>query len=472
MANIHTVEVVCDADHTNYRFLKNGKDVTFEYLRPSLDIRGGVEKRSTDYLVDQGIYREDDEGRKIVEVTGLWEAFYPKTPGTYELLQGNTRLKFLQECFDRNRELYLAAQANNDFAAFDQERYYFRPINFVILPKDVDPDNAEQHEYIIWRQSSTNNAVRPHSALSLALLGLEYLEAEFAKDEQLPKDQKEGKEKIRERVARIFKVHRQRTTHWERVRIAQEHPAILEALESGTLSLDVFIRMYGTVNKLVDQFVKAHTELTKQDAVILAESRGAELGAFYRRCLDKAIAVAAEKNGRVILGEKVVDSSRKELESIMFPTVADEELESSENGSSNGSEEGSNNDSGEGSEEGSNDRYNVSVELLVEMIGSSLEWFLEYGVVNNDGDPVFDDKDLAIIAKTLESTQNKLSKLMTIDQKAAKALELEAEKHRKAEAKKAEADRAKAEAKIKAMDENWTGPDEGKSHSEAEAVTA
>lgn len=170
---------------------RNAKEITFiplwEFNQDLLDLRGGVEKRDTRYLLDQGVKYLDNQGKVVVEFTAPFEAIpadLTKQNDTFFLNQGNTRFLLLQQEAqllallvddynaakqDNNKltfEEFIASRKSLDDAAIegDNINLYTTPVHYIApftyVKWEIDINNPANWERIKQRQLTTNNATK------------------------------------------------------------------------------------------------------------------------------------------------------------------------------------------------------------------------------------------------------------------------------------------------------------------------
>lgn len=415
MAKLHTAEIRLNPESRTYGIYEGNKELKFDYLRSELDIRGGVEKRDTQYLINEGVVKQNEQGRQVFEATVPFEVFPKNENGSYELLQGNTRFKLLNQLIQHNENILKNLPEGQ---LDDPSMYLLMPFNFLILPGVFDPANPDQKGLILSRQHSTNNAVQRHSTEQIAIFGVEYLYSLLARNSELPKDQRRKKGEIREEVARAFNVPVSRTFHWETY---SEFPEWLKlAVSDEVLNLDTAIEVRNASNRLIN----AYRSAGKSDTLVTLHN-------FFAQCRDQASSEAGD--GAIRIVPSIVAKVENALMAEIQPKATEsDEFQGDDDFGSEESEGGSSSSKDEDKYESNEDATAALETLLIDL--PNLQ---ELPLYNEDGSTVYELTELNAMIKAVQRLSDLIGKTAEI-KAAQKEMKLAEKAARKAKDKEQE----------------------------------
>lgn len=300
---IQTKQVFVDFDESlrqyYFYFEEDGeKDlVMFNCLPLQFDIRQGY--RKFDYLKESLISSET--GHVSIQVPFLvtpqdffgqdqpsleWEAT-PEYINTYTLIQGNTRLLYLQDIFAQNIALYNSLE---DKSEFTEKELKIDPFYITVL----DAEKLKSPSYILWLQNSINNGVEKHRLFDEIRAYNEHLNNLTRRNKLLPKEQQKGTKELRLEAIKPFGIAGglERTYHWTKA--ASEFPKWLGDCVNESGAFDLYFHLFNKYKAMV----KAYTGFGLQYP---------DLRSFYQSVSDEA--TQQERN----ISQPIVDKVYKEF---------------------------------------------------------------------------------------------------------------------------------------------------------------
>lgn len=216
---------------------------------PELDVRKG--QRNPEYLEEKVLHPSQENTIQINEPFTLFPMGFfgkenplgiviPELSDAYVILQGNNRHELLSQKAAQNHQLFTDLDVKNkpeNFAEYDKQAIKFKPVRFVILSKD----EAGDRDLVMWRQVSSNDAVKSHTPAQnrdAALNFRAYLKEHYPKMKDSEVDA---------RVAKAFGVKPSRVFQWKAV--AKYDPDLLEMIDADRISMDEAIKLWGFFSK-------------------------------------------------------------------------------------------------------------------------------------------------------------------------------------------------------------------------------
>lgn len=444
MATLNTVKVNLNRETEAYEMTVKGKPVRFTFIPKGIDVRGGMESRDPAYLTklegngDLGKFFVPGSAQPTVHINvplavtpkgffaderceALGVKPDPEYADSYTLIQGNNRVKGLDQLMAKNLEAFKAAKAAGTpeaMAAFEAQEIRFDDFNFEILPVEraVDPD------FIQWLQVSVNDGVSTHTIKQLMDRAIAYIN--FLKD----KHSDWSMDQIRSTAAAAYGLSKQRIGQF--ITASNQFPQWLyDKIEQGQLSFDTAAKLVSVYNNQVK------------------DSTGIKLPNFYNECYAEVSEDVLDPSSTDI---KITPSSLKKTVARLTQTKEDEtEIPdgtepTGEGSTGEGSGESGSNEPGSG-ESGNADPYaDLTADQKREVLANKLNDMLTHAY--NLAGLNLDEKSVAKALKAIDSfmgatsleTDAEKGKLITVELAAAKA-----------EAKAAEAAAAKAAKTVK-----------------------